>query len=259
MKIWMMTRECKFKETLISRNKGSLLEREMKNPPLLKLKRKMRMMMRCICRRWWNSKKRVKKRLPRKEKRSLEKLRLKLIRWRQIDKIKRLSKRLLKSLIDKLNKIRTMKITLIIVRLKSLMRMKTKMKMRVREKEIMRFRKTKRSLQRLTNKWGKLISNRCSCKWCKIRPPIRTNLSEKERLLQKRRKLDQLLPSRAGKRVFLLQWVDDQCLHQLEKRSSESDPRVKIINCWGSKCWWQPFKLSSNKNKPILSNTALNS
>jgi hypothetical protein len=45
-----------------------------------------------------------------------------------------------------------MKITLIIVRLKSLMRMKTIMKMRVREKEIMRFRKTKRSHPRLTNK-----------------------------------------------------------------------------------------------------------
>jgi hypothetical protein len=43
-----------------------------------------------------------------------------------------------------------MKITLITVRLKSLM--KTKMKMRVREKEIMRFRKTKRSPPRLTNK-----------------------------------------------------------------------------------------------------------
>jgi hypothetical protein len=51
MKIWMMTRECRFKETLISPNKGCLLEREMKNPPLLKLKRKMRMMMRRICRR----------------------------------------------------------------------------------------------------------------------------------------------------------------------------------------------------------------
>jgi hypothetical protein len=50
MKIWMMTRECKFKETLISPNKGSLLEKEMKNLPLLMLKRKMRMMMRCICR-----------------------------------------------------------------------------------------------------------------------------------------------------------------------------------------------------------------
>jgi len=51
MKIWMMTRECRFKEILISPNKGSLLEKEMRNPPLLKLKRKTKMMMRCICRR----------------------------------------------------------------------------------------------------------------------------------------------------------------------------------------------------------------